>query len=72
MILYTTMPQELIFQTDPSEYEKQKIVQYEGIPLLVSMDEGQSCTVLRVMSSDPNHFMNEKCTPGSKITLSSL
>jgi hypothetical protein len=69
MILYTSMPHELVFPTEASEYEKQRVVNYEGIPLLVEMGEGHDCTVLRVMSSDPTHFMNEKCIPGSKITL---
>ncbi len=70
MILYTTMPEALIFPTDATEYERQKIVSYEGIPVLVDMGEGRECTVIRVMSSDPGHFMNEQCSPGTKITLS--
>ncbi|KAB2337568.1 ribonuclease [Cytobacillus depressus] len=70
MILYTMMPQELIYETDASDFEKQKIVTYDGIPLLVSMDQGQSGTVIRILSSDPAHFMNEACFPGAKITLS--
>lgn len=70
MILYTMMPQELIYQVETSEFEKQKLVTYEGIPLLVNMEDGQKCTVIRVMSSDPSHFMNDKCSPGAKIILS--
>ena len=68
MILYTMMPQELIYQTNESEYENQKVMSYQGIPVLVNMD-GQSGTVIRIMSSDPAHFMNESCFPGAKITL---
>lgn len=70
MILYTMMPQELIYQTDSADYENQKVITYEGIPLLVNMNEGQTCTVIRIMSSDPLHFLNESCFPGAKITLS--
>ena len=33
MILYTTMPQELIFQTDESDFGKQTVIQYQGIPI---------------------------------------
>ncbi|MBS4189290.1 YlzJ-like family protein [Bacillus sp. FJAT-49705] len=69
MILYTMMPQELIYQTEPSEFNRQKLITYEGIPLLVQMDEGQTCTVIRVMSSNPVHFMSATCFPGAKITL---
>ncbi|MBP2240187.1 hypothetical protein J2Z40_000740 [Cytobacillus eiseniae] len=69
MILYTSMPHELIFPTEMNEYDKQKVVSYEGTSLLVEMTEGNNCTVLRVMSSDPADFMNEKFSPGAKITL---
>lgn len=69
MILYTMMPEQLIFPTDLNEFGKQKIVSYEGTPLLVNMEEGQMCTVVRVMSSNPSDFLNNKFTPGTKITL---
>ncbi|MED3552131.1 YlzJ-like family protein [Cytobacillus praedii] len=69
MILYTSMPHELVFPTEAAEFSKQKVVTYNGIPLLVEMDGGQDCTVVRVMSSDPTHFMDDKYTPGTKITL---
>jgi hypothetical protein len=64
MILYTTMPQELVFQTQESEFGKQEIIQYEGIPLLVERDENQSYRVIQVMSTDPKHFLDNRCTPG--------
>ncbi|WP_066288856.1 YlzJ-like family protein [Bacillus sp. FJAT-29937] len=69
MILYTMMPQELIYQTNESEFDKQKVVSYQGIPVLVNIDDGQTGTVVRIMSSDPAHFMNEACFPGTKISL---
>jgi hypothetical protein len=66
------MPQELIYQTENDDFGKQKIVSYEGIPLLVEVNAGQECRILRVMSSDPSHYMDERCTPGSMINLSQL
>ena len=68
MILYTTMPQELIFQTPVSEFGKQEIIQYEGIPLLVERDENQSYRVVQVMSTDPSHYLNNRCVPGMILT----
>lgn len=64
MILYTTMPQELIYQTQESEFEQQQVINYEGIPLLVEMNENHDYRVLRVMSSDPNHYMDDRFCPG--------
>ncbi|MEW9108650.1 YlzJ-like family protein [Cytobacillus gottheilii] len=69
MILYTMMPEELIFPLDSSTYNTQKVVTHNGIPLLVEKLEGPECRVLRVMSSDPNHYMNDAYMPGTKITL---
>ena len=69
MILYTSMPHELVFPTEAAEYNKQMMVTQNGIPLLVEMEGGKECTEIRVMSSDPTHFMDEKYTPGTKITL---
>ncbi|WP_071395280.1 YlzJ-like family protein [Bacillus tuaregi] len=65
MILYTTMPQELVYQTQESEYEKQKVIDYDGIPLLVEMNENHDYRVLRVMSSDPSHYMDNRLCPGA-------
>ncbi|WP_322447715.1 YlzJ-like family protein [Robertmurraya mangrovi] len=69
MILYTTMPQELIFQGHAEENkQEQMMMHYEGIPVLVERDEDHSYRVVRVMSTDPAHYLNEKCCPGSKIS----
>jgi hypothetical protein len=72
MILYTTMPQELIFQTLEAEYSKQTVIQYEGIPVLVEIDENHDYRVLRVMSSDPCHYLDHRCSPGSIISKTSF
>ena len=68
MILYTTMPQELIFQTDELEYSKQTMIDYEGIPLLVEMDENKDFRVIRIMSSDPSHYLDERYGPGTILS----
>lgn len=72
MILYTIVPQEQIFPTDMSAYGKVQTVTYQGIPLLVEVDEEQTARVMRVMSSDPQHYLDERCCPGTKISLAFL
>ena len=47
MILYTTMPQDLIFQTEAMEYGKHTVIDYEGIPLLVEMDDNHDYRVVQ-------------------------
>ncbi|MFT8322777.1 MAG: YlzJ-like family protein [Bacillus sp. (in: firmicutes)] len=68
MIMYTMMPQELMFPISQDLYEKQHVIDYNGIPLLVSENESHEYEVLRVLSTDPNHYLHEPVQPGSKIT----
>ena len=68
MILYTTMPQELVFQTPESDFGKQSVVQFGGIPLLVEMDENHDYRVIQIMSTDPTHYLNNECCPGSILS----
>jgi hypothetical protein len=67
MILYTPLPYEMIYPTDTGDYEKLKEVNFDGIPLLVELTDDYSCRVIRVLSSDPAHFLNSRYTPGNKI-----
>lgn len=68
MILYTMMPHELIFPNDAESFTKQQMVTYQGIPLLVEFTDQETVHVLRILSSDPQHFLNDKLYPGAKIS----
>ena len=68
MILYTTMPQDLIFQTEAMEYGKHTVIDYEGIPLLVEMDDNHDYRVVRVMSSNPDHYLDGRLCPGTILS----
>lgn len=72
MILYTMMPHELVFPYEPDVNQNQQIVSYQGIPLLVELSDGQNAHIIRVLSTDPQHFMDERICPGAKISFSSL
>lgn len=69
MILYTMMPQELIYQTPDSEFGKQKIVDVNGVSMIVAENSPKEYQVVRVLSTNPNDFLNEQYTPGAKINL---
>jgi hypothetical protein len=72
MILYTMMPQELIFQTETGSSSKQMMATYQGVPLLVELTDQQNVQVVRVLSSDPQHFMDDRIIPGSKISFANI
>jgi hypothetical protein len=69
MILYTMMPNELIYPVSEQESSTQMLIQYNGIPLLVERTVDNQFQVIRVMSSDPNHYLDDGCSPGTKISL---
>lgn len=48
---------------------KTKMVSFEGIPLLVESGENHQYRVLRILSSDPVHYLDARCEPGSYISI---
>lgn len=72
MILYTTMPQELIFPYVSESNSNQQMVSYQGIPLLVEATDGQNAQVIRILSTDPQHYLDNQICPGAKISFTNL
>ncbi|RXI97951.1 hypothetical protein DS745_16500 [Anaerobacillus alkaliphilus] len=68
MILYTPVPQELIYPEEQSAQNQITVEIQEGQLVLeqVSMREFR---VVRLLSTDPNAFLNENYTPGKMISL---
>lgn len=70
MILYTMMPQEMVFPEEHNRPESQIFVEYNGVHVLAEKDDEMNYRIVRVMSTDPAHYLNPDCTPGTKISLS--
>lgn len=70
MILYTMMPYEQIFPHSEESSVNEVMISYNGIPLLAEWTENHEYRVIRIVSTDPNHYINPSCMPGSKISLS--
>jgi hypothetical protein len=68
MILYTMMPQELIFPVQEHNEAQTMLVTYQGVPLMVERTEEQDYRVVRVVSTDPQHYLNNQISPGTKIS----
>lgn len=69
MILYTMMPQELIFQSEQEVFNKQRTILHLGVPLLVETTSDDAAQIVRVLSSNPQHYLDGRFTPGTKISL---
>ena len=67
MILYTTMPQEIVFPTDETAYGKQIVIDYNGCSMLVQQSERNSYQIVRNMSTNPYHYLQEEYSPGQSI-----
>lgn len=72
MILYTMMPQELIFPSENESMTNQQIVSYQGVSLIVEHIDQQNVQVIRVLSSDPQHFLDGRFCPGAKISYADI
>ncbi|MDM5189501.1 YlzJ-like family protein [Bacillus sp. DX4.1] len=66
MILYTIMPEQLVYPADYSQCAQQKIVNVNGIEMVVSEENGQQYSIVRVLSTNPSHYLQFE--PGQKIT----
>lgn len=72
MILYTTMPQESIFPPEADSFTRQQTVIYQGVSLIVEQSDSQNVQVVRILSSDPKHYLDERICPGAKISCASI
>ncbi|HWO96891.1 MAG TPA: YlzJ-like family protein [Bacillus sp. (in: firmicutes)] len=70
MILYTMMPEELVFPTDINVYDKQKVVQMNGVSVVVSENAQKQYEVVRLLSTDPQDFLKEQYCPGQTFPIS--
>lgn len=69
MIMYTTMPYELIFQGNDEVFSKQTIMNVNGVPLIIESISNEECRVVQILSTNPYDFLNESISPGSILSL---
>ncbi|MFD1735875.1 YlzJ-like family protein [Bacillus salitolerans] len=68
MILYTVMPQEVMFPMNESDFQNQQLISMNGVSLLVERTDNQDYRVIRCLSTDPQHFLCEQYAPGNLIS----
>lgn len=67
MILYTIMPEQLVYPADYSQCESQKVVNINGVELMVSEEEHGSYSIVRVLSTDPFHYLEFELTENNLL-----
>ncbi|MDP3487142.1 MAG: YlzJ-like family protein [Bacillota bacterium] len=68
MVLYTIVPEEIVFQSKEEICASQEIV-YNGKRVLVQPIDFKSFKIVQLISSDPSDFLLTDFQPGSIITL---
>lgn len=68
MILYTMMPEELVFPHENELANKYHSIEENGVPLLVSQNSEGEYKIVRLLSSDPQHYLDNRYIPGTKIS----
>ncbi len=69
MILYTTIPLEHVFPANETEYTNQQTIEINGGLLVVEPISQTEYKVVRLISSDPGHYLNENYCPGTIVQL---
>ncbi|SDY69818.1 YlzJ-like protein [Evansella caseinilytica] len=72
MILYTYQSQELVYPADEEDYRKQELVAIPGGQLLVekvtgTAGPGMQYRIVRLLSTDPYLYLDERFQPGRYI-----
>lgn len=69
MLLYTIVPEEIVFKRSEDEIESTQEIVYGGKKMLVYPVGFKQFQVVQLISSDPNDFLDTELQPGSVITL---
>jgi YlzJ-like protein len=69
MILYTSMPEELIFPVQNADFESVSTIEMNGLQMVVRQTEQNQYEIVRLLSTDPQDFLNEQYSPGQKISM---
>lgn len=67
MIYYSVIPAEVALQ-EP-EQSKLREVEFEGISMIVQMGSGSNAQIVRLLSPDPQHYLDPRFQPGNTIKL---
>jgi YlzJ-like protein len=68
MILYTIMPEQIVYPVDGVDYTKQRTVVVNNIEMVVENMAGNEYEVVRVLSTDPQHYL--MYVPGQRLMMS--
>ncbi len=69
MILHTILPQELIFGSEMMECKEEYLFSVDGIPVLCEPVNSFEMRITKLLSTDPNHYLQSNLYPGAILSL---
>ncbi|MFD1705939.1 YlzJ-like family protein [Siminovitchia sediminis] len=71
MIIHSIVPPEHIFPVDDAAFSNRTHCLWNNIPLLVEQS-GQSCKVVRIISSNPSDYLRTEIQPGTNLHINDI
>lgn len=68
-MLHTIVPLEVVFGPNYSDLPKHQLVKVDGVQLLVEPIDFGEVKVIRLISSNPAHYLESRFQPGSCLKL---
>lgn len=69
MILYTILPQEAVYQAEAKMFDNQRTTNVQGIPAIVEKDDNDNWRIVRLLSTNPQDFLQQDLMPGAQVKL---
>nr|WP_239421960.1 YlzJ-like family protein [Bacillus sp. CGMCC 1.16541] len=63
------MPQEFVFPTESTEYDSLQTIEHNGISFLVMENTQRQYQIVRMLSTDPQDYLNSEYGPGQILSL---
>lgn len=71
MIYYSVIPAEMALQDSSQEEAETREITVDGVSMVVELEGSGEGRILRLLSTNPTHYMDPRYQPGSKIRLPS-
>jgi hypothetical protein len=63
------MPNELIYPVQEEMFGLQQLVVVNGVSMLVEKNEKEEYRIVRLLSTDPQHYLSEEYMPGMTLSM---
>ncbi|SMO55447.1 YlzJ-like family protein [Melghirimyces algeriensis] len=68
MIYYSVIPAEAALH-DPEQEPETQLVEVDGVPMMVEMDGPRAGRIQRLLSTDPQHYLDTRYQPGTPVQI---